>query len=252
MNTFIYSISDENSIIRYIGKANNPKKRLYSHLREKSTKHKYNWLQSIIKRGHFPNIEVIDEVPSDEWEYWEQYWISQFKAWEFKLLNITKGGYCNSYKRSNETKAKMRKSKLGIKLSEEHKQKISDGVIEKAQSSPNYNKCYDKSIFINRDELYQKYITENLSMPETAKYFNVSEKTIFSNLKEYYIIKDRNLWTKQCAKNKSKLLLQFTKENEFVKEWESAKEVERTLGIVNIHTSIKKGWGAGGFIWKYK
>ena len=34
----------------------------------------------------------IDEVPTEDWEYWEKYWIAQYKSWGFKLENITHGG----------------------------------------------------------------------------------------------------------------------------------------------------------------
>ena len=43
--TYIYTISDENGNVRYIGKSNNPKRRIYQHINEKFNKHKYNWLQ---------------------------------------------------------------------------------------------------------------------------------------------------------------------------------------------------------------
>ena len=50
-------------------------------------------------------------------------------------------------------------------------------------------------------------------------------------------------------------ILQFTKEGMFIKEWQSASEAERQLGIS--HSSIDaclKGIlkHAGGFVWKYK
>lgn len=253
--TSIYLISDEIGNIRYIGKSNNPRRRLNQHINDSFNLHKYNWLQSIIKRGYFPKIEVIDEVPIDEWEFWEVYWISQFKTWGFNLLNVSKGGSDMSYVITEKSKVKMRKSKLGIKLSEEHKAKIAKGVEEKAKSTPNYNKCYDKSIFLNKEELHQKYIIENLSMPETALYFNVSETTLFRNLKEFDIVKDDKLWRHQCAKNKRKTVLQYTKSNEFIREWESVDEAVRQLNLNrgNVAAAARGvAKSAGGFIWKYK
>lgn len=44
--------------------------------------------------GLKPIIEIIDEVPVSEWEFWEIYWISQFKTWGFDLTNGTEGGDC--------------------------------------------------------------------------------------------------------------------------------------------------------------
>ena len=61
---------------------------------------------------------------------------------------------------------------------------------------------------------------------------------------------------KEAAKEKCSIpILQFTKDGEFVKEWPSAYEAERQLGIA--HQSICKCLkgrykSAGGFVWRYK
>jgi len=34
----------------------------------------------------------LDEVPEDEWKFWEIYWISQVKQWGFDLTNGNNGG----------------------------------------------------------------------------------------------------------------------------------------------------------------
>ena len=50
-------------------------------------------------------------------------------------------------------------------------------------------------------------------------------------------------------------ILQLTKDGEFVKEWPSAREAERQLGIAQSHIcACLKGRlkFAGGFIWRYK
>lgn len=257
--TFIYTLSDPISgEIRYIGKANNPKKRVLDHIKEGKTinkSHKISWVKSLLNKGLFPIVEILDEVPISEWEFWEQYWISQFKAWNFNLTNISPGGYNNNYKRSIRTKKKMRKSKLGCKLSEEHKHNISNSVTIKAKESPNYNKCYDKIHIMDKDILYEKYIIENLSMPKLSKLFSVSEKTIFTNLKEYGIKKDKEIWKKQCISNPEKTVLQYNIVGEFIKEWIGLKSITKELKInsSNIANCCRgKVKSAGGFIWKYK
>jgi hypothetical protein len=58
----------------------------------------------------------------------------------------------------------------------------------------------------------------------------------------------------RMAKSRSKPVLQFTKEGYFIKKWESAKEVERELGISNSNiTACCKGKikTAYGFVWMY-
>lgn len=256
-STFIYSISDENGIVRYIGKSNNPRRRLYQHINEKSNIHKYNWIKSIIKREKVPIVNIIDEVPENEWEFWEQYWISQFKSWGFNLLNATDGGEgAINYKHTNESRQKMRVSKLGTKLPEDQKIKISESVKLKAKENPFYNRGSGNSrIYLDRDSLYQKYIVENLSLNKCASFFNVSKKTVFTNITQYGFKKDSSMWKSQLISNPKKIILQFDKNGRFIREWYGLKTIECELSIdpSNISSCCRGiAKSAGGFIWKYK
>ena len=60
---------------------------------------------------------------------------------------------------------------------------------------------------------------------------------------------------KEAAKEKcSKPILQFSKSGEFIKEWPSAHEAERKLGIPQSHIChcLKGRYkSAGGFVWRY-
>lgn len=71
--TFIYSLAhpltDE---IRYVGKANDIKDRFRSHLHAKDYSHKSSWVKSLKNDGLIPKIEILDEVPMSEWEFWEK------------------------------------------------------------------------------------------------------------------------------------------------------------------------------------
>lgn len=91
--TYIYSlncpITEE---VRYIGKSNNPTKRLNSHTSDKSKNYKASWIKSLKEQNLKPVLEIIDEVSNLEWEFWEQHYISLYKSWNFKLTNLTNGG----------------------------------------------------------------------------------------------------------------------------------------------------------------
>lgn len=257
--TFIYSLSDPlTGEIRYIGKANNPKKRILDHVKEGKTSnksHKISWVKSLISKDLMPIVEIVDEVPKSEWEFWETFWISQFKAWEFKLTNISPGGYNNNYKRSSETKQKMRKSKLGSKLPIEHRNKISESIKVKSKDNPNYNRCKDKTNIIDKSELYQKYIVENLSLNKCASYFRVSKRCIFDNITENGFKKDKSKWIGQVRSNPEKTVLQFDKDGNFLREWVGLKSITKEIGVnsSNIANCCRgKIKSAGGFIWKYK
>jgi hypothetical protein len=67
--TFIYSLSDENHNIRYIGKSFNIKKRLRDHICEAKkgiNTRKNRWILSLLNRNIIPLIEIVDEIPSSE------------------------------------------------------------------------------------------------------------------------------------------------------------------------------------------
>ena len=255
--TYIYSLSDENNNIRYIGKSNNPKNRLYSHLKEdKSNPHKYNWLKSIIKRGFYPILTIIEEVQFEDWQIREKYWISHFRLNGFDLLNITDGGDGgNGYKHSIKSRMKMRKAKLGISLPKEHREKISKAVKDKSIESPNYNKCHDKTHTIDSDILYQKYIIENLSLNKCAKFFNTSKHTIFRNITEKGFKKTKDVWEHQLSTRPKKSVLQYDLNDNFIREWSSPVDIKNELGFNsgNISSccrgSVKS---ANGYKWKYK
>ena len=75
-NRVIYCLINEDNTPFYIGKSYMGSTRKYNH------------------KKTYPGckLEIIDEVPVDEWMYWEKYWIEQFRQWGFKLVNGNKGG----------------------------------------------------------------------------------------------------------------------------------------------------------------
>ena len=67
----------ENETPVYIGKTNEPNRRL--------REHRMNFSKDV-------SLEIIDEVEESEWEFWEQWWIELFHIWGITLLNKNKGG----------------------------------------------------------------------------------------------------------------------------------------------------------------
>ena len=93
---YIYTLSDpETRAVRYVGKSISPSSRLIRHISESKSgrynNHRVNWIKSLIGKGLEPKMDIIDEVDG-EWEWVEEYWISQFKSWGFHLTNGTDGG----------------------------------------------------------------------------------------------------------------------------------------------------------------
>src|ERR1035437_8937829 len=126
MKTAIY-ILIENEIPIYVGKSKIPKQRKVQH------------------RQTFSNadFEIIDEVDSCDWQFWEMFYVSLFKSWGFVLKNKNGGGTgrhtvnlevrqkMSLRRHSPETRLKMSSGKKGkpsnmksVKVSKETKQKI--------------------------------------------------------------------------------------------------------------------------------
>lgn len=261
MNVFIYYLSDGNGNIRYVGKTNQYlKQRLYAHILEcKSERrsHKISWIKSLLNKGERPIIEVIDEVPEEEWHFWEQYWIEQFRQWGFNLTNLTIGGQGgNGYKHTSDSKKKMSKSKLGSKLSEDQKKKISESVKERYKENPSYNRSGNNiKREIDKELLYKLYITENLSLNKISKLLGFSKKKIFVSLKENNISKSKEDWKEQLSTRPRKVVLQYSLDGKLIREWESLTDISRELGLnkSNIASCCRGiGKSVSGYIWKYK
>lgn len=112
--TFIYALCEPDTrTIRYIGKADNPEKRLRAHVkRAEGPTHKNNWLCSILAASQSPKLVILREVPQTEWQEWEQRYIQAARCLGMDLTNSTDGG-------ENPPSVK------GKKLTPSHRAKIS-------------------------------------------------------------------------------------------------------------------------------
>lgn len=91
MNYIYALICPISNQIRYVGKTNSIRVRYNAHLNDKSKSHKSSWIKSLKMQGLKPKCIILDEIENDV-SYWEQYWISQCKCWNFDLVNHTLGG----------------------------------------------------------------------------------------------------------------------------------------------------------------
>lgn len=78
---------------RYVGKTDNPKRRLAFHLRDKDVCHRTNWIKELVSLGLKPTLDIIETVaPDASWEDRERYWIAQYRLMGYNLTNSTNGG----------------------------------------------------------------------------------------------------------------------------------------------------------------
>jgi len=172
---YIYTLSDPRTgDVRYIGKANNPKKRFYSHKAEKNTRtRKYFWIRSLQRQGLEPIIDVLEEFPEESgdtlWPAAETYWIAMFKFWGYKLTNHDSGG--NSGFQKNEiTRRKIAIAKTGVKITEETREKMRLSHVGKKQSAETIEKRAALKRGVPRDEETRRKISAaNMGKPKSAQ-----------------------------------------------------------------------------------
>lgn len=97
--------------IRYVGVTSTTLEiRLNRHrnLKNKGNARRFKWIKSVIESGF--------EIIISDWQFSEIYWIAQFKAWGFDLVNSTEGGEGSiEYKHTEETKRKISENHVGMK-----------------------------------------------------------------------------------------------------------------------------------------
>lgn len=104
--TYIYSLSHPiTGEVRYVGKADKPKTRLYAHMNDTSQSKKTDWIKSITDLGLKPIVEIIDTVSKQNWTFWESHYVHLYKSWGFNLTN----------KPSQSSDEKKRKISIAVK-----------------------------------------------------------------------------------------------------------------------------------------
>lgn len=89
----IYALCDPGTgEIRYIGKANDPRARLKSHLRDARRRATpvYRWISKLGKSNQQPRIQVL--AWTDDWREEERRQIADLRAKGARLLNVAEGG----------------------------------------------------------------------------------------------------------------------------------------------------------------
>jgi len=144
--TFIYGLKDPlTKEIRYVGKSNNPRIRLSSHLRDKSKTYKVNWINKLKRKGLGPELVVLEEVEYDKWQEKEKFYIKYYE----NLTNYTEGGECGceGYKHTEKTKRFFREErKRGFSKGDSHSKKTKDHLskIRKEAGIGKDNSFYNK------------------------------------------------------------------------------------------------------------
>lgn len=214
--------------IRYLGKTNNIKKRYNKHINESiksTTSHKKAWTNSLLKQNLKPTIEILDILGKNtNWQFQEQYWISQLKTWGFNLTNSTNGGE-------------------GVNIGNIPWNKGSKGLIKSNNTS------FEKGNMIGKET---RFVGGNIIGEATRfeKGHNTWNKGVACSDETKNKISIAN---KGKVSKRRKTILQYDLDGIFIKEYESVTQAEKETNINSISRVARgKGKTAGGYVWKYK
>lgn len=109
---------------RYIGKANNAKARLSSHMRDCRRRHTplYSWMRKLMETGKLPGLSIIAECEPSAWREVEQKHIALARAAGTRLLNLADGGdepYC-----APEVRASNGRKVASLRVSDEKRSRV--------------------------------------------------------------------------------------------------------------------------------
>lgn len=225
-NCIIYTLSDpDTNEVRYIGKTvKSLKHRLTDHLYSPKRENNYrtNWIKSIINKGGIPIIKELENCPWGISQEREQYWISQFKAWGFRLINLTDGGEgCIGRVMSDKTKQKIKESN-GKKI---YQYDLDGNFIKEYISASEAAKSIGKN---NNSKICC------CARGERGKAYNFMWSYIkYEKLNPYR--KSKKIITEELKLNlikiNSKPILQYDINMNLIKEWESAKLAAKKLNL---------------------
>lgn len=157
-----------------------------------------------ITYGNDIKLEIIDECESikSEWRFWEEFYIHLFKSWGFILLNKNNGGGGpTTY--TEEQKKKMRKPHPGAGAN-----------ISKTLKANGHSKWYTPEI----KEKMSKALKGSHSGPFTDSHIE--------NIKI-------------SRRKKSKRVIQYDFQGNFIKEWESKGQAAELIRENNVRARIQ-------------
>ncbi|GAB4477533.1 MAG: hypothetical protein Kow00124_20840 [Anaerolineae bacterium] len=86
--TYIYALSDpDTGEVRYVGKTEDPRKRLGEHLSSPTNDDMRAWLDTLKARGQQPAMEILEVVTDGSWVQREARQIWRFRQMGYDLLN---------------------------------------------------------------------------------------------------------------------------------------------------------------------
>lgn len=244
MNGKIYTLADPiTNQIRYIGFTSlTLNERMYRHLLDSKRRNNklYSWFKKLTKQQLTPIIEELDNCDQSNWQIIEQYWIAQFKAWQFNLLNSTEGGTGN------------------VNPSPETRKKISDGNKGKTpwnKGIPCREETKIKLIQLLTGKKCSAETKKKISLLHSGKKMSEEAKKKMSIAQKGHPDYRSKVGKQNQINSVSKPISQYNKQNDFISNFNSAEIACKITGINKSHIReccTGKRKSAGGYLWKYQ
>lgn len=265
----IYILKDPVTMnIRYVGKTERTlARRLHNHCQCNHNPHKQRWIAKLKRLRLKPVIELIEECEDDKWVEREMYWINHYGK-TCNLLNYTEGGEVGNKK--NHNVGKLIESRIGSKLSEEHKLAISRANKGKEKSVRMRELLRQSRLGKKASEETRRRLSEahkgQIRTPEAIekarlkligkKKTEETKRKISESHKGKKNSKVHNENTRKAIiKLQGRPVLQYTLDGNFLREWEASSvaadyyKVDRSSLMRCCQGKFKSSCG---YKWKYK
>lgn len=256
---FIYKITNKITGKCYIGETNrdDPEKRWKQHINTINKNKGCPALKDAVKKHGIENFKfeiIIICFDEDRFRYEKEY-IQKYNSIVPNGYNILPGGLGGAgFKGKKHTEESIKKMVEGGKKFRENNPNHFETYREKLKESM---KKVNISSAIRNSEKWQKAKQEGRLGGRAHKDGKLSDETkdkIKQSVNKYYENNSIEKHREAMAKSKGRRVVQYTKDNTFVKEYVSMSDAGRTSGVKasNIqHVLAGRAKTAGGYVWKY-
>ena len=175
MNYIYGLLCPVSNVIRYVGKSDDPYRRLREHMEscERNSHHAARWLAGLKRKSVRPAVVVLAEIDDNEdWQQVERHFIASGKALGWKLTNSTPGGEGGGWLHADDKAAWIEKVSESVRAPEV-RERISRGVSKAYENPCVRDRAANRQRLRWKDPAYRAQVSalmsDAMSTPENKK-----------------------------------------------------------------------------------